>query len=146
MKRSRILFYLMIMLVFLAPFQLQAAGPEFSISGTIRFREDYPLTIEIINEEEYDQNLASKYSSVITPYETDKKNNMLDFRIDGIPAGKYVVKVYQDLNGNGKFDFALIGGEPLATYKKPGFTLGRPSFRKLAFTLNEDLENIVIEL
>ena len=47
---------------------------------------------------------------------------------------------------NGKFDFALIGGEPLGTYKKPGFTLGRPSFKSLAFTLTQDLGGIQIVL
>jgi len=64
----------------------------------------------------------------------------------GIPAGVYIVKVYQDLNENGKFDFALVGGDPLGIYKKPGFTLGRLSFKSLSFRLDKDLSGIQIEL
>ena len=52
----------------------------------------------------------------------------------------------QDLNSNEKFDFALIGGEPLGSYKKPGFTIGRPSFKRIAFVLTDNLEDITIKL
>lgn len=56
------------------------------------------------------------------------------------------VLVFQDKNGNGKFDFALFGGEPFGTYKKPGFTLGRSSFKSLAFRLDQDLGGIEITI
>jgi len=118
----------------------------FTVTGEIVFKKGHDITVEIINKEEYDKNLTSLYSIIIEINEEIMTKKKVSFSITGVPAGEYIVKVYQDLNGNGKFDFALFRGEPIGTYKKPGFTLGRPSFKSLAFKLTEDLTEIEIKL
>ena len=133
-------------LIFVSQVCILSEDTGFTISGEVYFKKNHDITIEVINKEEYDKNLASEYVVVINIDKDWADEKKAAFSIPGVPAGDYIVKVYQDLNGNGKFDFALIGGEPIATYRKPGFTIGRPSFKSLAFKLTSGLEGIEIKL
>lgn len=137
---------LVLVLFSLNQLYLYSADPVFSVSGVVKFEKKYDISIEVINKVEYWDNLNSEYAVIIAVNEEVYAQKRVSFAITGIPAGDYLVKVYQDMNGNRKFDFALFGGEPLGTHKKPGFVLFRPSFKSLAFTLNQDLAGIEVEL
>ena len=146
MKKIEIIGFMMLLLFAYNILSVYSEDPGFTVSGEITFKKQHAITVEIINKKEYDDNLPSIYSTIISLDEDAIELGKVSFSVTGVPAGKYIVKVYQDLNDNGKFDFSLVGGDPLGTYKKPGFTLGRPSFKKLSFTLGKDLSGITIKL
>ena len=61
-----------------------------------------------------------------------------DFQVsfEGLPAGEYAVKVYQDLNDNMKLDMSNnMPSEPFG-FSNMKMLLGPPSFSQCAFDLN----------
>ena len=64
---------------------------------------------------------------------------------DGMPAGRYSVRVYQDLNANQKLDFSgMLPTEPVG-FSNLSTLMGPPSFEQCAFTLDSS-KTIVINL
>ena len=65
-------------------------------------------------------------------------NNELVITFKDIPAGKYAILLYQDLNGNGELDRnGLIPSEPFG-FSMLSMLMGPPSFEACAFTLDEN--------
>ncbi len=60
-----------------------------------------------------------------------------DFQVnfEGLPAGQYAVKVFQDLNDNQKLDFSGQAAEPFG-FSNVKMLMGPPSFKESAFDLN----------
>ena len=57
---------------------------------------------------------------------------------DNLPAGKYAVRVYQDLNDNAKMDFSgQMPAEPFG-FSNVTMLMGPPSFGQSAFDLSEN--------
>lgn len=57
---------------------------------------------------------------------------------DGLPEGKYAVRIFQDLNGNDKMDFnGQMPGEPFG-FSNITMLMGPPSYSDAAFDLNEN--------
>ena len=57
---------------------------------------------------------------------------------DGLPEGKYAVRIFQDLNGNGKMDFnGQMPGEPFA-FSNITMLMGPPSYSDAVFDLSEN--------
>jgi acyl-CoA reductase-like NAD-dependent aldehyde dehydrogenase/uncharacterized protein (DUF2141 family) len=65
-----------------------------------------------------------------------------------LPAGRYAVSVYQDLNGNGKLDSGAFGipNEPVGISNNPKIRYGPPRFDDSAFVLGESDQTISIVL
>ncbi|MFN3640630.1 MAG: DUF2141 domain-containing protein [Flavobacterium sp.] len=64
-----------------------------------------------------------------------------------IPAGKYAIAVYQDINKNGILDRNWLGipSEPYGFSNNPSTIFGPPSFHKAAFKMKDNL-TITIKL
>ncbi|UFH55181.1 DUF2141 domain-containing protein [Spirosoma sp. KNUC1025] len=57
---------------------------------------------------------------------------------DGLTPGRYAVRLYQDLNGNQKIDFAgQIPSEPFG-FSNVTMLMGKPDFNESSFDLNEN--------
>jgi uncharacterized protein (DUF2141 family) len=58
-----------------------------------------------------------------------------------VPAGKYAIAVYQDINKNGILDRNWLGipSEPYGFSNNPSTLFGPPSFQKAAFEMYENL-------
>jgi uncharacterized protein (DUF2141 family) len=66
--------------------------------------------------------------------------------IDDIPPGTYGVKMYQDLNQNGFFDFGAKFTEPFGVSNDPEVHVGGPTFDEAKFTLVPGPNSIAITL
>lgn len=62
--------------------------------------------------------------------------------------GTYAVAVYDDANGNHRFDLTLVGlpAEAYGFSNNPGMLLALPGFRKVAFTVAPGVNRIAIRL
>ena len=65
-----------------------------------------------------------------------------------LPAGRYAVSVYQDVNGNGKLDMGLLGvpKEPVGASNNPKPRMGPPRFEDCAFMMSQSNRSISILL
>lgn len=66
--------------------------------------------------------------------------------IDGIAPGTYGVKLFQDINRNGHFDFGVMLTEPFGISNDPPATMGLPSFDDAKFTLAPGANAITVTL
>jgi len=62
--------------------------------------------------------------------------------------GTYAVAVYDDANGNHRFDLTLVGlpAEAYGFSNNPGSLLGLPAFRRVAFPVAPGINRIAIRL
>jgi uncharacterized protein (DUF2141 family) len=66
--------------------------------------------------------------------------------IDGIKPGTYGVKLFQDVNRNGHFDFGLTFTEPFGISNDPPVTLALPPFDDAKISLHPGLNSIDVTL
>jgi uncharacterized protein (DUF2141 family) len=93
------------------------------------------LYVSLYNNE---ANFASNSDPVKRLKLTITSDTML-LDLGDIPTGVYAIKIYQDLNSNGKFDFkpGLLPGEPYASSSNStGFS--PPNFSSAQFELTHD--------
>lgn len=67
---------------------------------------------------------------------------------DGLPVGKYAVRIFQDLNANNKIDFnGQMPTEPFG-FSNITMLMGPPSYSDAAFDLNENkaIEVMMMEM
>lgn len=67
---------------------------------------------------------------------------------DGLPEGKYAVRIFQDLNDNKKMDFnGQMPGEPFG-FSNISMLMGPPSYTDAAFDLSADkaIEVMMMEM
>lgn len=73
-----------------------------------------------------------------------------DVTIDAgtLPAGRYAVSVYQDVNGNHKLDRGFLGipNEPVGASNNPKSRMGPPRFEECAFSMGASDQKIEISL
>jgi uncharacterized protein (DUF2141 family) len=65
-----------------------------------------------------------------------------------IPAGRYAIAVYQDLNANGELDSNLVGAptEPVGFSRNATGAMGPPDFAKAAFEIDHGQRRLTIQL
>lgn len=76
----------------------------------------------------------------LTAFRIDVKDTPLSIPCQGLPAGTYAISLFQDENGNGILDTAVLG----IPTEKYGFNndvrgvMGPPSYDKCSFTFSGD--------
>jgi len=67
---------------------------------------------------------------------------------DGVAPGTYAIKMFQDVNRNGKFDMNVIGlpGEPFGFSNDARPLFDQPSFDAAKFTIGSSKRTIMIRL
>lgn len=152
-----IVFMLTIMMILPAVAHAQSKG--FTISGEISFKKTGNLHLELVTEEQFkadddddDENATDAHESVANLVfeigEQERTQEKVPFEFKNIPSGAYVIQVFQDTNGNGKFDMGMFGpkepwGMSMLT-KKPRFR--GPKLEEVKFEVTQNITGMVIKV
>lgn len=132
-----------------------AQSEGFKVAGEISFKRTADLFVELVTEEEFDRDVESDWQDeatfrvIIKIKEEEQQNKKVSFEFENVPQGTYGIQIFQDVNGNGKFDMGELGPkEPWGNYRqhRPGPDSGPPQFKKLAFEVNQNITDIQIEI
>lgn len=69
----------------------------------------------------------------------------VEFRFD-VPAGRYAVSAFEDVNGNGKLDVGLFGPQKPSGFFKPFCARRAPRFDDVSFDLSSASTNADVAL
>ncbi len=149
-KKHIILFLICLM----TPASIAYAGSEgFTVAGEIRFSESGNLFVQLVTKEQFMGNekkgegRTSPIGMIIPIGEEDQKAKKASFTFKDVPTGTYGIRVFQDVNGNKNLDIGLFGPtEPWGMHrpKRPKFR--GPTFEEIAFEVNRDMVDVMIEL
>lgn len=90
------------------------------------------LYIGLANDESSFNGASYRYARLTVP-----ATGEVTVQFKGMPAGRYAVRVYQDLNDNTKLDYSgPMPAEPFG-FSNIQMLTGRPTFNTCAFDLNE---------
>jgi len=121
-----------------------AYAAEYEISGTVETIELGPIYLSIYDAAGFDD--EEPILSLVIDAE-DAADGTAEFSFTGLDAGVYAIRVFQDLNGNEFVDIGRFGpAEPTGFYATPPILQRPPHFDEVAFELNGDIGDIVIEL
>ncbi len=135
---------LIIFLVLFTSFIL-AENVTYRISGKVYFTHQKPIYIFLVDEETSKKPLVGIDTLIIIPSLQDSSNTQYTF--NNVKEGKYGVRCFQDLNGNGKLDRGLFGpSEPWGLSWNESKTSNWPSFKNFCFDISNDKINVDIRL
>jgi uncharacterized protein (DUF2141 family) len=93
----------------------------------------------------YDEaGFKAKHGTPLTGKITAARPGTMTLTIDGIPPGIYAVKMFQDVNRNGYFDFGIRLAEPYGFSNDPASPL--PSFDDAKISLHPGANSIDVTL
>lgn len=115
--------------------RLAAPGDSASYKLTIEFtniaKRTGMLYVGLVNDAAEFNGNSYRKTRIVVPSE-----GAIQVNFEGLPAGKYAVKFYQDLNANMKLDYSgQIPTEPFG-FSNVTVLMGSPSFEQSAFDLN----------
>ena len=78
--------------------------------------------------------------AVITTQQLPVSAAAHDVTVENLPAGKYCVRFFQDLNANGELDLAAnsVPREPVGFSNNPSLMMGQPEPEDCVFQLTQD--------
>ena len=133
------------------------AEDKFTVSGGVTFSKDADihLFLKTQNEEEKGETTPSSRTVIIRPTTEQKKAKRASFNFIAVPKGAYIIRCFQDVNGNGKLDLGdptepaairdrdmRVSLEPEGLYKSSWpFDWDRSKFQ-----VNRDITGIKIHL
>lgn len=126
------------------------AGENYTISGDVTFQYDGDIYICLNDKEGWrdfqtpGHELSLSQCKIIKMNTDLKKAGKVSFTFDSVPKGTYCIVALQDVNGNGKVDFAnYIISEPWGSYKELSFGW---NWNGVKFDLDEDITGIKIQM
>jgi uncharacterized protein (DUF2141 family) len=132
-------------------FSIAYAGENYTISGEGTFQYDGDIYICLYDKEGWrdfqtpGHELFSPQCKVIKMNADLKKAGKVSFTFDSVPKGTYCIVALQDVNGNGKVDFANYQiSEPWGSYKDVSTT--GPSWGSIKFDLVEGITGLKIQM
>jgi uncharacterized protein (DUF2141 family) len=118
-----------------------ADAPVVTISGEVRFEKAAPVFLQLLALDASGKETVAR-SQVMTLESEDVARRWVRFEFAGLAPGRYALKAFQDLNGNGKIDIGLFGPkEPWATYRPAHPRLRPPRFEEMAFDAPASVTN-----
>jgi len=122
-----------------------AFAQGYVLEGKVAYYSRGDIYLTLVTEREYDNDVVSAYSQIMSP---DNANpGAVAFHLDDVPTGVYVLKCYQDVNGNSEFDRGFWGPvEPWGTYRRYRPSFRAPHFDEVSFPVKGDLTGLYIEL
>lgn len=124
-------------LVCLLSFIVAASAVSSAQNLTITIKGIQPsagkVKISLFDEEGFLRKAISSKEVSIDTYEAT-------VIFEKVPSGRYALSAVQDTNSNGMLDFSEMGVpvEPFGLSGTQGFIMGIPSFKEVAFDLEED--------
>ncbi len=134
-------------LMFILPVLSWIPAEGFMIGGEISFTKTGDLFIQLANEEEFKNTQPPLFAMRLPVGPAEIKKGKVPFQFQGVPAGTYGIRCFQDVNGNQKLDEGTFGPtEPWGVYrpKRPAFR--GPKFEEISFAVNQDMSDIQIEV
>jgi uncharacterized protein (DUF2141 family) len=112
------------------------------VSGTVETIDAGPIYISIYNAGSYAEDVPLLATIIAAELLTD---GVESFQFEGLDAGVYCIRCFQDLDGNEVLDMGRFGpAEPVGYYAQPGVLRGPPRFSDLSFDLTESLTGIEV--
>jgi uncharacterized protein (DUF2141 family) len=132
-------------------FSVALAQENYTLSGEVTFRKDGDIYICLLNMEGWrdfqtpGHELTAQKCKVIKMNADLKGAGKVSFEFNSVPKGTYCIVALQDVNNNGKVDFAnYIISEPWGSYKDYGGTDW--SWNNIKFDLEKDITGIKIQM
>lgn len=146
LKFIKILFLFIIFFAVLLPLvsQEQNTAPDeeegYTVAGFVHFPKKGNVLM-IIFDEEYnkDETKGIGIKTELIVGETELKEKKIAFEFKGLPAGRYAIKAFQDVDGSLEMNTVFgIPSEPWGLYK---FAFP-PTFKKMSFEVTQDILDI----
>jgi uncharacterized protein (DUF2141 family) len=95
----------------------------------------------------YDEaGFKSRSAAPIAGKKVSARSGTMTVTIDGIAPGTYGVKMFQDINRNGHFDFGAMLTEPFGISNDPPLSMTLPPFDDAKFELKPGANAITVTL
>ena len=127
-----------------------SAEENYTLSGEVTFFKDGDIYICLLNMDGWrdfqtpGHELTSQECKVIKMDADMKEAGKVSFKFEGVPKGTYCVVALQDVNNNGKVDFAnYMISEPFGSYKELGIAW---NWNEIKFDLEKDITGIKIKM
>lgn len=130
-------------LLWILTVSISASENTFIITGEISFRKEGSIYISLVS----DDGSSEAAGQVIDRTSLDMNMKTVSFTFQDIPEGTYGIRIFQDLNGNGKLDSGAFGPkEPwgMSNNIRPAFR--GPTFEEIQFEVNANIKNMNITL
>ena len=144
MKKIILLSFLLSLISFNS---LMADEIQIEVSGIKKSNKQTNLYVAIYDNEEDRKNekaVSQKKFSIDA-----NANSVKIVSLDKLEVGKkYVINVFQDMNGNEKLDRNFVGfpKEPFGFSNNVSALFGPPSYKELEFSFSKNLQKIKIKL
>lgn len=128
---------------------ITSSEETFSVSGEISIIDKGDIHAAIYSQEDWanikDKTPSPPYLQIINLTPEQIKTKKVPFEFQDIKKGTYCIRVYQDVNQNGKLDRKLMGtpAEPLGEYRSP---LTWSSWNDMKFDVAKDIAGIEIQM
>ena len=129
---------------------ITSSEETFSVSGEISIIGKGDIHVGIYTQEDWSNIKNNKtpsppYFQIINLTPEQIKTKKVPFEFQDIKKGTYCIRVYQDVNQNGKLDKKFMGtpAEPLGEYRSP---LTWSSWNDMKFEVAKDIAGIEIQM
>ena len=128
---------------------IASSEETFSVSGEISIIDKGDIHVAICSQEDWsnfkDKTPSPPYFQIINLTPEQFKTKKVPFEFHDIKKGTYCIRLYQDVNQNGKLDKNLMGtpAEPLGEYRSP---LTWPSWKDMKFEVDKGIADIEIQM
>ena len=134
--------FLLIILLTAIPIIGQAG--QYRVSGSVLVKKAGILYIYLVDKDQFSIPFTGIKDLRITLEENQEQE--VPFSFLGLPEGRYGIRVFVDTNGNGKLDRGFSGpSEPWGMSWQGEPKKGIPRFRDIAFYVDRDIQNILID-
>ena len=129
---------------------IASSEETFSVSGEISIVDKGDIHVGIYTQEDWSNIKDNKtpsppYFQIINLTPEQIKTEKVPFEFQDMKKGTYCIRVFQDVNQNGKIDRKLMGTatEPFGYYRSPEVW---PSWNDMKFEVDKDIEDIEIQM
>ncbi len=145
----------------LLPALAWAAEKGFKVAGEIKIKKTGDIYVTLVTKEQFEADgdgdkeqeekkqgvEPSPFALIIPVGEEEQKAQKVSFAFEGVPAGTYGIRCFQDVNGNGELDMGTFGPrEPWGMYRPKRPTFRGPKFEEIKFEVKEDMTEISFEV
>ena len=123
---------------------LAAQEAAHTVAGEVRFSESGDVYVALLTEETFGRRREPAYLQILTP---QPDSNVVAFQFESIPTGRYALRAFQDVNGDGTPNVGPRGPrEPFGMHRRPERMRVPPRFDESAFDVAGDVADIQLEL
>jgi uncharacterized protein (DUF2141 family) len=129
-----------------------SASSSYRVAGSISFTKKGNILLQLVDKNSFekagrDAGGNKQLSMKIEVGSQELQAKKVSFAFDGVPAGRYAIRAFQDVNGNGILDSGAMGPtEPWGFYKPSRPVFRSPRFDEVAFNLDADITDANFEL